>query len=623
MGHKDPEIRKILGDLRFRAALSHALDRNQIKETIMRGTGRVAQFATDRGGPYYEEGMEEAYAAYDPDKAKQLLDELGMVDADGDGWRDRLDGEPFLFIFEFPTVQAPHAGADFAKRYWEEIGIRVDVKETSGGAYAKVRNSYENMVTMWHAAGTIAPIDPWFLGGAVANVSWNHWYNTNGEKGIEPPEWYITIRDSQKAYLAAVDEADATAAAKTAWRMQSEHLPVIGTVTGVGHPFVFSKKLGNNRPGRRARLGQQRHPGLLRPVLLQGVAGSAGRPAGHRTPSFAQCPPGTRHMLKYIARRALYMVIMVALVSIFAFVLINLPPGNYLDRLVEELEASGELVDQAELADLTRRYGLDQPLHGQYLTWMRGIVLRGDFGHSFQFNRPIGDLIAARLPFSVVLSSATLLFTFAMAIPIGIYVATHQYSVGDYSATVFGFLGLATPNFLLALVLMFVLLRLFGITPGGLFSYEYAQASWSLGKLVDLLGHLIVPVVVIGTAGTAGLIRSMRATLLDELHKAYVVTARAKGVAETRLLFRYPVRVALNPQISTVGWLLPEIVSGDAIVSVVMNLPTIGPLLLGSLLSQDMYLAGSVVLILTFLTLVGTFVSDLLLVWSDPRIRFE
>ena len=245
MGHKDPEIRKILGDLRFRAALSHALDRNQIKETIMRGTGRVAQFATDRGGPYYEEGMEEAYAAYDPDKAKQLLDELGMVDADGDGWRDRLDGEPFLFIFEFPTVQAPLAGADFAKRYWEAIGIRVDVKETSGGAYAKVRNSYENMVTMWHAAGTIAPIDPWFLGGAVANVSWNHWYNTNGEKGIEPPEWYITIRDSQKAYLAAVDEADATEAAKTAWRMQTEYLPVIGTVTGVGHPFVFSRKLGN------------------------------------------------------------------------------------------------------------------------------------------------------------------------------------------------------------------------------------------------------------------------------------------------------------------------------------------------------------------------------------------
>ena len=214
-------------------------------------------------------------------------------------------------------------------------------------------------------------------------------------------------------------------------------------------------------------------------------------------------------MLKYIARRALYMVIMMALVSIFAFVLINLPPGNYLDRLVEELEASGELVDQAELADLTRRYGLDQPLHGQYLTWMRGIVLRGDFGHSFQFNRPIGDLIAARLPFSVVLSSATLLFTFAMAIPIGIYVATHQYSVGDYSATVFGFLGLATPNFLLALVLMFVLLRLFGITPGGLFSYEYAQASWSLGKLVDLLGHLIVPVVVIGTAGTSRWRRSL------------------------------------------------------------------------------------------------------------------
>ena len=257
----------------------------------MRGTGRVAQFATDRAVPYYEEGMEEAYAAYDPDKAKQLLDELGMVDADGDGWRGPARRASRSCSYSSsPRSQAPHAGADFAKRYWEEIGIRVDVKETSGGAYAKVRNSYENMVTMWHAAGTIAPIDPWFLGGAVANVSWNHWYNTNGEKGIEPPEWYLTIRDSQKAYLAAVDEADATEAAKTAWRMQTEHLPVIGTVTAVGHPFVFSNKLGNIARAEELDWDSNGIPGLLRPVLLQGVADSARRPGRAAGVSFAQCP---------------------------------------------------------------------------------------------------------------------------------------------------------------------------------------------------------------------------------------------------------------------------------------------------------------------------------------------
>ena len=332
---------------------------------------------------------------------------------------------------------------------------------------------------------------------------------------------------------------------------------------------------------------------------------------------------GGCYLLNYIARRFLYLVVSVILVSVVSFLLINLPPGNYVDTLIRSLEASGELIDQTYIETLTRRYGLDQPVYLRYFTWIRGIVFYGDFGHSFEFNRPVIDLILTRLPFTVMMSLVTMLFTYAVAIPIGIYSATHQYSPGDYTATVFGFLGLATPNFLLALVLMYGLWKLLGFPPGGLFSHEYAQASWSIGKVLDLLKHLIVPIFVVGTAGTAGLIRSMRATLLDELQKAYVITARAKGVAERKLLFRYPVRVAINPQISTVGWLLPAIVSGSAIVSVVMSLPTVGPLLLQSLLSQDMYLAGTVVLILTTLTIVGTFLSDMLLVWSDPRIKFE
>ncbi len=327
-------------------------------------------------------------------------------------------------------------------------------------------------------------------------------------------------------------------------------------------------------------------------------------------------------MLSYILRRFVYMIITLLAVSVIAFVIIQLPPGDYLTSYIMTLQAQGTRVDEAEVASLRRQYDLDLPIYLQYFKWM-GKMSRGDFGRSFEWDRPVSDLIGERLALTLIITLFTLIFTYAVSIPIGIYSATHQYSVGDYTFTVVGFAGLAIPNFLLALILMFLFYRYFGLSVGGLFSRGYAEASWSLSKFVDMLKHLPAPIIVVGTANTAWLVRVMRGCLLDELRKQYVITARAKGVKESNLLFKYPVRVAVNPIISTIGLTLPSIISGATITAIVLSLPTIGPLLLRALMSQDMYLAGSTIMLLTFLTVIGTFISDLLLVWIDPRIRYE
>jgi len=316
------------------------------------------------------------------------------------------------------------------------------------------------------------------------------------------------------------------------------------------------------------------------------------------------------------------MICVLGVTSVVSFIIIQLPPGDYLTSYIVQLESSGTKVSEEQVASLKKRYGLDVPIYLQYFKWIWK-MLHGDFGMSFAWNKPVSKLLAERLPLTIMISLFTLIFTYIVAIPIGIYSATHQYSAGDYIFTVFGFAGLAIPNFLLALILMFLFYKYFGISIGGLFSSEYAEAAWSIGKFIDMLKHLPAPIIVIGTAGTAGLIRVMRGCLLDELRKQYVITARAKGVAERKLLFKYPVRVAINPIISTIGWTLPQIVSGGTITAIVLSLPTVGPLLFQALLTQDMYLAGSSVMFLTFLTVIGTFISDLLLVWIDPRIRYE
>lgn len=324
----------------------------------------------------------------------------------------------------------------------------------------------------------------------------------------------------------------------------------------------------------------------------------------------------------FILRRVLYMIPTVFLVSIVTFIIIQLPPGDYLDSLAAEMGEAG-VDNTAVVEQLREQYGLGQPMYVQYIKWMSGILLEGDFGISFEKNLPVTDVIWDRLGWTFGISLLTLGFIWAVALPIGIYSAVRKYSVGDYVATFFGFIGLAVPNFLLALVMMYVAFKYFGQSVGGLVSPEYLDQPWSWAKFGNLLQHIWMPVFVVGTSGAAALIRIMRANLLDELYRPYVVTARAKGMSEFQLLMRYPVRVALNPFISTIGWILPTLVSGEIIVAVVMNLPTTGPLLLRALLVQDMYLAGSLILIVSLLTVIGTLLSDVLLAWVDPRIRYQ
>ncbi|CAK12490.1 ABC transporter permease [Rhizobium johnstonii] len=328
-------------------------------------------------------------------------------------------------------------------------------------------------------------------------------------------------------------------------------------------------------------------------------------------------------MLVFIAKRFLWMIPSLFAVSFLAFVLIQLPPGDYVTTYIATLAASNEIVDQNTAAQLRERFGLGDPMLVQYFKWMWGILTRGDFGISFEWQQPVSDLIWERMALTLVLALSTLIATWAIALPIGVYSAVRKYSIGDYFFTAFTFFGLAVPSFLLALVLMYIAAVEFGQDVGGLFSPEYENASWSFAKMVDLFSHLWLPVIILAVSSTASLIRVMRANMLDELPKPYVTTARAKGLSEFRLLMKYPLMIALNPFISTIAWLLPNLISGSVVVAIVLNLPTAAPLLLQALMAQDMYLAGAFVLLICALTLIGSLISDILLALVDPRIRLE
>ena len=327
-------------------------------------------------------------------------------------------------------------------------------------------------------------------------------------------------------------------------------------------------------------------------------------------------------MLNYMIRRILTMTMTMAVISALVFIVIQLPPGDYLTSYIAELESQGEIVAPEKIEFLRLQYGLDLPMYQQYFVWVFGLV-QGDFGYSFEYNLPVTEVVGDRLYLSMMLNFATVLFIYLVAFPIGVYSATHQYSWGDHGLTFLGLIGLATPNFLLALVLLYLANLAFGTSIGGLMEPEFINQPWTWAKAISVLEHLWVPVVVIGTSGTAGMIRRLRANLLDEMQKQYVVTGRAKGLSEIRLLVKYPLRMSLNPFIADIGSLLPQVVSGSVIVSAVMSLPTTGPMLLSALQSQDMYLAGSFLMFLAMLTVIGMFISDLLLAVLDPRIRLE
>ena len=327
-------------------------------------------------------------------------------------------------------------------------------------------------------------------------------------------------------------------------------------------------------------------------------------------------------MWQYIARRLTYMAFTIWVISIVAFVVIQLPPGDFVTTLSTRLASAGGGASVALLEQqLREQYGLNEPVYIQYFKWLGNILLHGKFGYSFTYQIDASQIIGERLPMTFLISFLAVLFIWVVALPIGIFSAVKKYTWGDYTATFIGFIGLAVPNFLLALIIMYIASHYFGRSAFGLFSPEYATAPWSWGKVGDLIQHLWLPVAIIGSGGAAGLIRTMRANLLDELNKPYVETVRAKGVAERKLLIKYPVRYALNPFVSTIGWVLPGLVAGEVIVSQVLNLPTSGPILISALLNEDMYLAAGFILVLSSLTVIGTFISDILLIWLDPRIR--
>jgi len=325
-------------------------------------------------------------------------------------------------------------------------------------------------------------------------------------------------------------------------------------------------------------------------------------------------------MLAFLIRRFILAIATIWAITVLAFAIIQLPPGDFVSAYIAQLQASGSIVSAQEADMLRKQYGLDQPIYVQYLKWM-GLILRGNFGMAMEWGLPVIDVIGDRLWLTMIVSVSAILLTWILAVPIGIYSAVRQYSIADYTFTFIGFIGVATPSFLLALVLMYFGFKFFNINIGGLFAPQYLNAPWSMEKAWDLIKHLPLPALILGLAGTAQLIRILRANLLDELRKPYVAAARTKGLTELKLILKYPVRVALNPFISTLGYLFPYVVSGSIIVSLVLSLPTVGPLLLKALIAQDMFLAGTIVLMLGVMTVVGTFISDLLLMWIDPRIR--
>ncbi len=325
-------------------------------------------------------------------------------------------------------------------------------------------------------------------------------------------------------------------------------------------------------------------------------------------------------MLRFIIHRTIMMVPIVLIISIISFIILEAPPGDFVTTRVAQLEAAGEIIGPEAIEALQVRYGVNQPIYVKYLKWLRNL-LRGDLGMSMYWNQPVSTLIKERLPWSILISSVGFLFIYAIGIPIGVFSASHQYSIRDYVFTFIGFIGLAVPNFLFALVLLWIYFTYTGGVAVGLFSSQFLMAPWSFAKFIDLLKHLWMPGLIVGTAGTCSLIRIMRANLLDELQKPYVMVARAKGLTERKVLYKYPVRIAVNPVISTIGWTLPKLVDGELLTSLVLGLPTLAPVFLGALLNQDMYLAGSIIFILSVLTVIGTLISDILLAWVDPRIR--
>lgn len=677
---------ELLKERAFRRALSLAINREAIIKAEFLGMGEPAQADPGPDSPFHSEKLYQSAVQYDPAQANALLDEVGLVQRDGDGYRTLPDGSPMVWFIPYRSNTLP-GPFQFVIGDWAAVGIRAIARQVSAGLISAKRlaanyeifinPSFVDFVPVWDPTPYVT-----FGGGGIHAPLWGFWFESQfrSTQAMEvshleaPPEDHF-IRDIFDLYLSAMtapsrtegiarfrgvldivaDELFMVSIAspppaiavvrndfmnvpKQAIRGNFLHTPLnLGSET-----FYFENP--TDSPGGIAQLKHDLITVEPSPILAV-AAIQADSASGDRLGKLIRnlvlgilllgaVLVGLKH--PYIGRRLLLFIPVILVISAATFTIIQIAPGNIIETRLLALEQMGSPVDRQEIERLKSQFHLDDHPVQRYLRWIgvtwftsfseedRGL-LQGDLGMSLTDPRrpqPVNELVGDRILFTVLISLGTILFTWSLALPIGIFSAVRQYSIADYVLTFLGFIGMSIPGFLLALLIMYWGGRFFGLDLTGLFSPAYeAQPEWTWGKVADLMRHIWVPLVVLGVQGTATMIRIMRGNLLDELRKPYVTTARAKGVRPVRLIAKYPVRVALNPFVSTIGSLFPELVSGGAIVAVVLGLPTVGPMLLDALLSEDIYMAGSMLVVLSLLGVLGTLVSDLLLMWLDPRIR--
>ena len=676
---------ELLNDRRFRQALSLAIDRSAIIEAEYNNQTEAAQVAPGPASFFYEPSLYKSYVDHDPDRANELLDEIGLTQRDYEGYRTSKDGSRLTFYLNYCSFTGEGPG-QFVQDDWAKVGIRLLLRERSRALFSTELWALKHDFSVWISNGEFFPLcQPRFfapVSSAFYALGFARWYLRGGLYGdsratrefgcIEPPRDH-PLRRALEVYERASAESEPAKqrdifrealqiAAENTWTINICTTPPMLMVVkdgfrNVPRTAVYSwdfQSPGNtgietfyfdrpyDSPGAIAQMKQEilkPTPPVDAPTKVEKTQSTGQMLAKLIQRAFLALAAlvvilvGVKH--PYIGRRLIIMVPTLLIISIIVFVVIQLPPGDFVTTKIMQLQESGDDTDRQLIEDLKVMFSLDDPMIVRYVRWL-GLnwfttfddkdqgLLQGNMGRSMESLRPVNSMVGDRVILTFLISLGTILFVWSIAIPIGIYSAVKQYSIGDYVLTFAGFIGMCIPDFLLAILLMYVSAEWFGIPISGLFSSQYgAQPEWTWGKVVDLLQHIWVPIMVLGVVGTAGMIRVMRANLLDELRKPYVVTARAKGVRPMKLLFKYPVRMALNPFISGIGALFPQLVSGGAIVAMILSLPTVGPLMLSALFSEDMYLAGSMLMVLSLLGVVGTLVSDLLLLWLDPRIRFE
>ena len=673
----------LLNDKRFRQALSLAINRRQIIETVYNRVGEPAQLSPGRESFFHHEKLHNSFTEYDPERANRLLDEIGLTRRDGGGYRTFKDGTRMAWHYTLPETE-DEGPTELIIEDWGRVGILAIRRRPTISLYSVETSSRKLEFTVYAAESEFNPIvGPEHFMALTAQQAYGYqiWYLRGGLYdnpeatlfgGIAPPNDH-PIRLSMKLIEEAFGKASHKAQRdifNKVFDIAAENLWTINVSTPPPHPVVVKNGFKNvpHNAFYGARYSPPSHAGMEtfyfeEPYDSPGAIAKIKKEMIKITPapySLVSDPRelksdirlaklikylfigilicgmimiGVRH--PYIGRRLLIMIPTLLIISVISFVIIQLPPGNYIETKILELQLKGGRSSIDEAKELREIFHLDKSIAERYTRWL-GLhwftsfekkdqgLMQGHMGLSMENQNPINEVVGDRILLTFLISLGTILFTWAVALPIGIYSAVRQYTLSDYLFTLIGFVGMSVPSFLLALILLYWSGKYLGINISGLFSPEYAvQPEWTRGKIIDLLQHIWVPVVVLGVTGTAGMIRVMRGNLLDELRKPYVITAMAKGVRPFKLLMKYPVRLALNPFISGIGGIFPSLVSGGAIVAMVLSLPTVGPLMLDALMKEDMYLAGSMLMVLSLLGVLGTLVSDLLLMWLDPRIRME